>query len=837
MGLQLRCFLLLFDYYIVAGAIAVLPGSSSSASTPSYKYWTVTSSENDDDFLSQKDNILEKSYHGLIREKETSVEITPLIRIDEKKICNFQIVKKPYHEVPLRINWINNLGVLKAHRNLNCEKRKSCHAVVVFYEGTHSAAANVHITVIDVNYYAPTFLQPSYVTEADERLYKEEIRVEAIDKDCAPLYGDVKYQILNQDQPFSIDNEGSIKNTEPLSHKISHNFILPVVSFDCAMKQSKPIMVSVKVRSMGEARFLGIPECIDYTASSTESLFLFPSLELCGMVCDKPNLSINIVLKTKHISFCCDLDISICSRLSDLIDLLPRSTDWTMTIFCHFVEAGPTASNRHIKVHIICNADNHKMNRHHMALFVRNCRLILLLRKNINEGDVNIFTPAEWRWKIPQACDTNSVIMCITSISNDQKSKVDLYIDGLKASKDHHSNPEVIDDWPLHAAHCINTTLTVGAENHLKQGFNGDILEIKILLNRVISPTDSERPDQIGRPIVTPAPFLVSTPNHKHHNFGPKIHYEHGSVQVVIKGNSNNLVTYPEIKCGVHILGTVNVSVIGLIGKRISVELQLMDTYSVIVFPSLNPDHEEIEIDGDETLFTTLDIKTNINKDGVEMIGTDSVANYLSVLKALVFSSKKPAYYLNRIFKVVCSQLNLQCNTGEFTLTLTVLHPKQIPTGVLDSPKATPNPLLAFSAVHIDYDSDIFSHVIHDSLTEPKSKLHSADHKTESSHPTTLIIPVWVFSVILLSRVSIAHLKSSNNHKYAERHQPCLKIADEGLTWNEAEALTNTINHMQGDAISYSEILESEDEVVKGGFANINQLEWDNSNIFIAAGN
>lgn len=43
-----------------------------------------------------------------------------------------------------------------------------------------------------------------------------------------------------------------------------------------------------------------------------------------------------------------------------------------------------------------------EMNRHHYALFVRNCRLILLLRRDFTEGDLNIFRPAEWRWKIPQ---------------------------------------------------------------------------------------------------------------------------------------------------------------------------------------------------------------------------------------------------------------------------------------------------------------------------------------------------------------------------------------------------------------------------------------------------
>lgn len=64
----------------------------------------------------------------------------------------------------------------------------------------------VHISVVDINEYSPVFLQPSYVTEVDEgRLYQEIIRVEATDKDCTPLFGDVcKYEILTLDQPFTI---------------------------------------------------------------------------------------------------------------------------------------------------------------------------------------------------------------------------------------------------------------------------------------------------------------------------------------------------------------------------------------------------------------------------------------------------------------------------------------------------------------------------------------------------------------------------------------------------------------------------------------------------------
>lgn len=71
-------------------------------------------------------------------------------------------------------------------------------------------SATVHITVVDINEYAPAFLEPSYVRQVDEgRLYQEILRVEASDRDCTPKFGDIcKYEILTSDQPFVIDNEG-----------------------------------------------------------------------------------------------------------------------------------------------------------------------------------------------------------------------------------------------------------------------------------------------------------------------------------------------------------------------------------------------------------------------------------------------------------------------------------------------------------------------------------------------------------------------------------------------------------------------------------------------------
>ena len=40
---------------------------------------------------------------------------------------------------------------------------------------------------------------------------------------------------------------GVIRNTEPLDYEKNHNHILQVVAFDCGMKRSDPVLVSVKV--------------------------------------------------------------------------------------------------------------------------------------------------------------------------------------------------------------------------------------------------------------------------------------------------------------------------------------------------------------------------------------------------------------------------------------------------------------------------------------------------------------------------------------------------------------------------------------------------------------
>ena len=46
------------------------------------------------------------------------------------------------------------------------------------------------------------------------------------------------------------------------------------------------------------------------------------------------------------------------------------------------------------------------MNRHHFSVYVHNCRLVMLLRQEPGPNvDLNVFKPAEWRWRLDQVCD------------------------------------------------------------------------------------------------------------------------------------------------------------------------------------------------------------------------------------------------------------------------------------------------------------------------------------------------------------------------------------------------------------------------------------------------
>lgn len=122
-------------------------------------------------------------------------------------------------------------------------------------------------------------------------------------------------------------------------------------------------------------------------------------MELCDFKClvDDLNIQTTVTLKTKHISFGCDRDASKCLQQHNLIDLLPRFSQWTKdlvydeggidAIFHFDGNSGATVpsslishhdfashpfsintifrhhnlltNDKHTKEHIICSADDH----------------------------------------------------------------------------------------------------------------------------------------------------------------------------------------------------------------------------------------------------------------------------------------------------------------------------------------------------------------------------------------------------------------------------------------------------------------------------------------------
>lgn len=52
------------------------------------------------------------------------------------------------------------------------------------------------------------------------------------------------------------------------------------------------------------------------------------------------------------------------------------------------------------KQHIICESDEHNMNRHHFSVYIRHCKMEVVLRREA--GSSAEFRAAEWRWGVPQ---------------------------------------------------------------------------------------------------------------------------------------------------------------------------------------------------------------------------------------------------------------------------------------------------------------------------------------------------------------------------------------------------------------------------------------------------
>lgn len=902
----------------------------------------------------------EVGYHGLVKENERIVEVRPKIRVTGGTNCSIRIVNKHHGEAPFEVRIVDNThgeAELYAKKTLNCEKRKNYKFdIAATCNGISSNNATVHVSVIDVNEYEPTFLESYYVVDVDEgRLYENIVQVEAEDEDCSPKFGDIcKYEILTSDQPFVIDSDGKIKNTEPLDWDKSINHILSVVAYDCGMKRSKPVLVTIKVKRVCRLGWKDISERVEYIPSSgVHHVFPKAFLELCDVPCKIERVSTKVTLSTRHIGKGCDRDTysvdsqrKLCGASAESVDLLPTpglGSEWTknlpsddghesdqiyefdgrtnavvipastlnhnltntFTISTWMKHAGNSEVHSHVKESIICAADDHKMSRPHYNLFVRNCHLILLIRRDSTEENLNTFRPAEWRWKMSQVCDDEWHHFAV----NVNFPEVTLYVDGQKFPSND-KNSEIIDDWPLHPTKGLNTTMVVGAcwqgaDNKMGHHFKGFLAGLSVLRNKTEKPEVlaclhhcKENLEAPGIELLEPGMQLLKnndvteitvegnnktnletlvrqigyintrefpTPGRRNLRATTTVQCTSGkSVKVptldtyimvlqqeqpiiTINGTSNLVCKYTECSQGVKIFSTISIYVSSKNRPMEAMEPiqeteeehlknsleHKLDSCTITVHPPLNHDHENFRMPDNE--MAELGIKYKLSKDGIFISGADMIYNYEDILRHIHYTNRKSAYYLNRAFKLVCSELNGRFTSNEYVQMLTVSHPQ---------PEKNSKPV-AHAKVdrhHVEFvpskQSGEMSYLESNLIDTSEAVAMSS-----ASHTVTIIIVVCVGFLVFMIVLGVIRIRAA--HQRAQE----TKDEDQEMAWDDS-SLTITVNPMDqieeeehethplnedddsdssDDGSSYHDEIEtSEDEA---GKVKSRELEWDDSNL------
>uniref|UniRef100_A0A667ZJN4 Calsyntenin-2 n=1 Tax=Myripristis murdjan TaxID=586833 RepID=A0A667ZJN4_9TELE len=439
----------------------------------------------------------------------------PLVAIDKDapvpyagEICAFKIHGQaaPFEAVVL--NRTSGEGVLRASGPVDCESQKEYTFIIQAYDcGAGPSGADwkkshkavVHIQVDDVNEFAPVFREPEYKASVTEgKIYDSILQVEAWDQDCSPQYSQIcNYDIVSAGTPFAIDRNGNIRNTERLSYDKQQSYKIMVTAYDCGQKRAKEsVAVHIDVKPVCKPGWQGWNKRVDYEPG-TGSKQLFPKMHL--ETCGGPLSGVRamVELQTNHIGKGCDRETysekslqKLCGAASGSTDLLPApspSTNWTAPLLTDsgrdsdliyrfdghqaanvpdqvvpqnltdqftvatWMKHGPSPGLRAEKETLLCNSDKTEMNRHHYSLYVHNCRLVFLLRRDFTQVDT--FRPAEFHWKLEQICDKEWHYYVI----NVEFPAVTLFVDGVT-----YEPYLVTDDWPIHASK-IDTQLTVGA--------------------------------------------------------------------------------------------------------------------------------------------------------------------------------------------------------------------------------------------------------------------------------------------------------------------------------------------------------------------------------------
>jgi len=832
--------------------------------------------------------VVEGHYEGSVSENGGLVDTVPTIRADHGPICGYRIVNTHRGKVPFEVFMVDQetgTAQLKARHPLNCEERRThvVSIVAVSCSGATSDSAEVHVTVKDVNEYIPEWSEEEYSATVEEggAAGREVVRVTARDRDCSPTFGDIcSYAITSPDQVFSVSQTGVISTTAPLSRAESGRHVVSVVATDCGGKESSPVLVTVTVTPACSTAWADVSTSMTYIpGTGPQPVFPAAQLSVCSSQCPVTQVETTITLQTESQGgrLACDRDTyslasqrKMCGASNMAVDLLPPHSDsagqqagpvhefdgveagtvvvpeavmphnlgqeFTISTWMRH-EAARGTRDKHHKEHVLCVADDHRKSRHHTALFVRNCKLVLLHRRDYREDERNVFRPAEWRWAVPQVCDGE---WHHYAVSMSPESGAQLYLDG-EVWKPQQNNPEIIDDWPLHPAADLKTSLTVGGCWHgsdmkMRHVLKGQLAGLSVLAGRrehsevlrclvqcseslqlpataLLEPgmemvtnshgtqvtIDGDSVENVNT-LVKQVAYLNTkefpAPGKRRLELSTRLRCEDGSRRLVpgavssvmvmaapqpivsVSGTENVSREYEDFKAGVKIFSDLNISISqrrsgGEGGAGAREERVEVEGCTVTVFPPLNPDHETIALP--QLLMRNTAVAGSVASGGgsAQLRGADTAARYTELLRAVRYSNQKPAYYLNRQFKLVCSALNTRLASSEYIQTLTVVHPSPV-LGAVRRVEARP--------------AHLTSHA-HSAELRPAQLVAGAEQRGAGHGPVLAVIAVCVCALVAVLAVGVIRLRAAHNSQLREEQEV-------EMAWDDA-ALNITVNPLE----------------------------------------
>jgi hypothetical protein len=714
-------------------------------------------------------------------------------------ICKYELISTSGEELPFEAivqNEHEGTAIVKVKdgSTLDCSHNEYSVRVVAVRcndEKSRSDAAPLKITVKDTNNHAPEFDAPWYSFDAEEgHIYKIIARVYASDKDCGAPYGTIcRYEITNalEKSPFRMSDDGILSNIVPLNYSDAQSHILTVVAHDCGMRRSKSTLITVNVLPKCISKINGLKE-VEY-ASGKQPIASEAEVKFCRdeeHVCVAKEAEAKLVLlpsKTEEKS-------AICGVNSETIDLLAKpvvkaapespededddddeddesSSEETndvqegekfmfdgksnsvivpnsavkspiperFTLSFKMKHAKGTKEEQALKQNILCESDESHLNRHHFAVYIRHCKLELLLRREAEHATAE-FRAAEWRWQDSRVCDNEWHSYSILFNNLDD---VQLFIDGKKYESNDR-NPEILDDWPLHQTKELKTRLVVGACWHARsssmtQYFNGYLTAMKLLPGKVesldaiscsheqseqllIEAEDSLKPGDVIESNKAKTEITLRAKNVEELNRlirkvqyssksndsidstveitakqrchdGRQLSIDTSSIAIVSKEASTPASTPVVLSVsGVHLINTDQ--------RSLKVGTSMLPEIDITVTQQDPTTNKAIDVTGKNklswckvamkpardmdleyfsspaALIASLNVDFEHDKQGIMLKGIETVKGYREILSKIHYFNTRPDSYNKRLYSVQCALESGKIVSNEFTISMTI---------------------------------------------------------------------------------------------------------------------------------------------------------------------